>query len=161
LKAVIVRMQEELRAGQEVVPALQAGEVLGPLQLPSLTGAVEAVGYDDTDQETVLLVFSPDCPACQGNMDAWKRLVGEDRARAGRRFFYVSTADEATTRRFADTHELTEPVLVADRESMIGYKITYIPTTIVVAPGGVVRKVWIGGLPDEATADFDRWAGGS
>ena len=45
-----------------------------------------------------------------------------------------------------------DPVLLGNPAALSGYKVTHIPTTLVVEPGGVVKNVWVGQLPEDVAA---------
>ena len=129
------------------LPPLEPGEIVEPLILRTLDGAPVRLDYRET--ETVLMVFSPNCPACRYNMEGWKRLVAE-RAGEGRRFYYVSTALAGRTQTYVERFELQAPVLVGEPEELKGLRIRLIPATIVIEPGGRVRGSWIGEMPRDA-----------
>jgi peroxiredoxin len=133
-------------------PALAVGETVSPLELRSLDGSPTEIAYDD-GVDTVLLVFSPDCPACEANIDRWKRLA-EANDPTCNRMYWVSTADAERTRPFTERHALPPPVLIGTGEALAAYKVTHVPTTVVVGPGGVVESVWVGALSDDAEADI-------
>ena len=128
---------------------MKDGEIVDPLVLPSVGGEVMEVAYENPELDTLLLIFSPDCPACQANMDNWK-LLEQGHDSNCTRLFYISTADEETTRRFAEDHDLLGPVLIAGQDDLVGYKVTHIPMTVIVGPDGVVQRVWVGVMPDGA-----------
>ena len=150
LKTNLSRLQGEMMANRGgEVPSLKIGEVLEPLLLPTLNGEPRRLAYDDPVRNTILLIFSPDCPACQENMSNWKRLQ-ESCDPNRERLFYVSTAEGEKTAEFARDHALPEPVLLSDHEALTRYNVFSIPTTVVVGPGGVVKRVWVGVLPEDA-----------
>ena len=66
LKARVADLQQE---AIESRPSLKAGEIVAPLSLPSLDGELVEVSYEPGQPETLLLFFSPGCPACMENMD--------------------------------------------------------------------------------------------
>ena len=152
LKAALSSVHQQL-SSMRTASSLKEGEVVEPLELPTLTGERMRLAYDDPDRETILLVFSPDCPACQENLEGWKRLfAAHDPVRE--ELVYVSTAEREKTADFAAAHALRGPVLVSDAHTMATYKVLEIPATIVVGPGGVVKKVWVGVLSEEALRHF-------
>ncbi len=149
LKAALPQLQEELGAARNAAASLKAGEVLEPLELPTLAGEVRRLAYDDPSTDTILLIFSPECPACRDNFDNWKKVeAAHDPRRGG--LFYVSTAEPEKTVDFAKNHSLPDPVLLSDPSALAKYKVDEIPMTILVGPGGVVKKVWVGTLSRDA-----------
>ncbi len=152
LKAAVSSLHQQLSSMRSAI-SLKEGEVVEPLELPTLTGERVRLAYDDPDRDTILLVFSPDCPACEENLDGWRRLsAAHDPAREA--LVYVSTAEPEKTREFARDHALPDPVLLSDAEALTRYKVQEIPATIVVGPGGVVKRVWVGVLSEEALELF-------
>jgi peroxiredoxin len=143
----------ELRAGGEPVPQLEPGDTVGPLELLTLDGEAARIAYEDPQTETLLLIFSPHCPACQANMTNWKEIEASGGERP---LYYVSTAGVEETREFSDEHLLNGPVLVGDAEALAEYKVGYIPTTLVVGPGGEVRRIWVGVLEEDTVAELSR-----
>jgi len=150
LRTTVSEAREDLdRTRQQLIPFVRVGDRVPPLALPGLDGRPVHIDFDVPGQDTILLIFSPDCSACDLNRNSWERLhTGE--TTPGRRAFYVSTAGAGATRLFAEQRSLPEPVLIADRDSLIGYRITHIPTTLVIAPGGTIKAAWVGALPDGA-----------
>ncbi len=153
LKAEVGELREQVAHGQQVYPSLEEGEVVGPLAATALDGSPSTISYDAVYEDTILLVFSPSCPACNENMKNWKRLEkrypNEDK-----RLFYVSTAGADETRDFVASYGIAAPVLIPEDVSMPGYKISHIPTTLVVAPGGTVKEVIVGVLSEQAVAEL-------
>jgi peroxiredoxin len=106
-----------------------------------LTGNPIKISYSGSREDTVLLVLQPLCRWCERNMPALRDLV---RRAHGYRFVIVSTSDqklEPFLRRF----DMTLPTVARlSPESIVVAGFTSIPSTVVVGPDGVVRKVWIG-----------------
>ncbi len=151
LKALVSSVQLQIAASRDMAkPPLQAGEVVEPLDLTTMTGGASRLTYDDP-RDTILLFFSPDCLTCEENLENWSRIrQALDPARA--RLVYVSTAEAHSTTRFASEHEIPEPMLVADQGQLGKYRVFRVPATIVVGSGGVVKNVWLGLLSEEAVA---------
>jgi len=142
---VILYSQAPADAG----PPLAAGEFVEPLELRSLAGDPARLDYSHPEAETVLLVFSTACPACRSNMENWKELSGGP-ARDGRRFYYVSISSPDRTRAFVDPFDLDGPVLLGSPEELAPLRLSRIPVTVAIGPGGLVRGVWIGEVPARA-----------
>jgi hypothetical protein len=135
-------------SGEKLEP-LAIGEIVEPLMLTTLEGEPLRVDYPEGVGATVLMVFSPDCPACRENMGNWKKTVAEQ-AGEGSRFYYVSNASAERTRRYVEPFDLRAPVLLGSPEELKGLRIRLIPRTIAIAPGGGVRGTWIGAPPQGA-----------
>src|SRR5262245_16169552 len=99
LKASVAFLQQQVSSMRNAV-SLKEGEVLEPLELPTLTGEPLRLAYDDPARDTILLVFSPDCPACQDNMANWTKLQ-EKHDPARETLVYVSSAEADKTRAYA------------------------------------------------------------
>ena len=135
-------------SGEKLEP-LAIGEIVEPLTLTSLDGEALWIDCRESGWETVLMVFSPDCPACRENMENWKRLVAEGTGE-GRRFYYISTASAERTRGYVEPFDLQAPVLLGNPAGLRPLRIRLIPSTIAIAPGGGLRGAWIGMPPHEA-----------
>lgn len=152
LKTSITKVQEELGNMRSAGAALKVGETLEALELPTLAGERRRLAYDDAGRDTLLLVFSPECPACKQNFENWKKIeASQDASRRG--MVYISTDEPEKTVDYAREHALGE-VLIAGKEALAKFKIEEIPTTILVGPGGTVKKVWIGVLTADAVAEL-------
>jgi len=152
LKVVVAALEQQLGVMRSAA-SLKAGDVLQPLELPTLSGESMRLAYNDPVRDTILLVFSPDCPACAENLESWSRLqAAHDPDRES--LVYVSSAGAEATQAFASDHGLPGPVLVSGAQSLNGYKVNEIPATIRVGPGGVVKRVWVGVLSEEALRLF-------
>ena len=150
LKAEVARLEGEVAAaGSQAAPWFKTGDLVEPIELTSVEGSVERLGYDDPTSETVLLFFSPDCEACRDNIENWKRLQSSADSRR-RRFVYVSTAEPEKTAEFARDHLLQGPILLSTAATLESYRVRGIPATLVVGPGGVVRQAWVGVLSEDA-----------
>jgi len=144
------RTVAELSAGQHQgqVPTLEEGETVLPLSLSDLDGQTARVGYDHPGRDSLLLIFSPDCPACKQNMSGWQEIAKHNVA-GERDLYFISTAGQARTQQFVAEYGLEGPVLVAQADALTGYKVAYIPTTLLIGPGGVVKRVWVGVMSEE------------
>ena len=158
LKRTVADLQARHASEHDEVDSLQEGEVVAPLSLVDLEGQASEVGYDDPARDSLLLIFSPDCPACQENMTGWRKLE-QANAEQERGIYMISTAGEERTKQFVEEYDLDRPVLLAARNDLIGYKVAYIPTTMLIGPGGVVKRVWVGVLSEEDLEELQRVGG--
>lgn len=150
LKSTVSRLQGELlSARSQGIPRLEAGEIVLPVELQTVDGNVDRLAFDDPARDTVLLFFSPDCAACEANLERWRTLrEASDPGR--RRLLYVSMAPPDKTVSYAKDHGFLDAVRLASVEIADQYKVHEIPTTVLVEPGGLVTQVWRGQLSDEA-----------
>ena len=151
LKAAMAALQAAADETPEQTPLtlLESGDTVTPLDIRDLDGNPVRVGYDADQGDTVLLVFSPQCPACRQNVPSWNAMQ-EAHAGDSTTFYSVSGAAPEPTREFVAEAGVRGDVLVANADELRDYKVTHIPTTIVIGPGGIVKRVWVGILPDEA-----------
>lgn len=158
LKQTIAELQARHASAREEIPTLEEGETVEPLSLIDLDGKPANVGYDDPERDSLLLIFSPDCPACKENMAGWKVVEQADVEQA-RKLYFISTAGEERTRQFVEEYALDRPVFLAGADALSGYKVAYIPTTLLIGPGGVVKRVWVGVLSEDALEELQQTSG--
>jgi hypothetical protein len=133
----------ELRAPQIPPEALQQGDEIVAMNVLDETGNGVTINLRRAGEKTLLLIFSPDCPACAMTLPIWSELF-EDPPASARVFglrlgaalegapvppFTVYTPDEAG--------------------SGLTGKIPFIPTTLLLDDRGVVEQVWYGVLEEE------------
>lgn len=151
-----------LRANQRLSDALrhiraeeqlQAGDRLPALEGRDLTGArLEAAYGNDSEQRTLLLVFTPACPFCAENWPNWSRVLASAR-REHTRIIAVDPSGTVTTD-YVRAHGLTDiPLVVSlDYRSGLGYKLRTVPTTMLIGPEGHVERIWRGVLDPESVS---------
>ncbi|MDH3628619.1 MAG: redoxin domain-containing protein [Acidobacteriota bacterium] len=144
-------LESQYNAELEEIPRLEVGDVVEGFTLPALDGAQTNLDY--TDRETLLLFFSPDCPACKTNFANWQAIEDSDLG-DNRRVVFISTVDEERTRQYVADKNLRSEVLVGSPSVLDRYKVARIPTTVQVGPGGVVNGVWIGVLSEAVVAEL-------
>lgn len=151
LKSQLASLQRSSHTAD--VPRLETGDVVEPFTLLSLGGKATRLEYSEPDSETLLLFFSPDCPACNKNFANWQRIEQSEGA-ANRRVVFISTAAKEKTREYVASKELRGEVVIGNRELLARYKVSRIPTTIQVGAEGVVLGIWVGVLPEAVTAQL-------
>jgi hypothetical protein len=104
-------------------------------------------------QKTILLVFSPNCGYCKKNWPNWQSLLSQLDRSVNVAFVNVtSTLDTSfLARQHIQNYRVLERVEPALKQE---YRLTSTPQTIVIGPGGVVEKVWIGVLAAADIADI-------
>ncbi len=122
-------------------------DLLPALPVADLEGAESVLAFDAVSRNSVVLVFTTTCPACQKNLEPWLDLheAFGDRYR----FVAVSFDPPEETRRYAEEHALPFPVVTpADRAAFQkAYSITGVPQTLVVGTDGRVIDTQAGVLP--------------
>jgi peroxiredoxin len=142
------RLEERLvRAALAAVGGPEIDDLLPEVPVTELDGIEAVLAFDGQARETVLLVFTTTCPACQKNLEPWRDL----HRRFGDRYRFVAVGLDPPeeTRRFAEQHDLPYRVVVpADRSAFQrAYGIESVPQTLVVGADGRVKDVQPGVLP--------------
>jgi peroxiredoxin len=149
LKAAIARKQPEL---------LKPGQQVPPLAANTLSGQRQGINYADR-AKTVLLVFSPQCPACEQTLPYW-REIKESCARNQYQIFGISLDDGAKTNAFLASNGLTLETFVGiEAETKGAYKLSLTPLTIVIDSNGKVERIWPGVFSREMKLEVERYFG--
>ena len=160
LCAVVVLLTLENRRMRELLAPQPGGPVAGQnvdaFLWQSLEGEESTLEFASAEQESLLLVFTTDCPACQKNQDAWRELhqaVGQDVNVVG-----ISLSDLDATRNYSQAHGLTFPVGVpAEPQDFIQkLAISGVPTTIRVGADGRVVESWSGALSERLLSELSK-----
>lgn len=147
LKATIARSQPQF---------LKLGQQVPPLAATNLSGQRQVVNYA-TRTKTVLLVFSPQCPACERAAPYW-REIGAASARNQYQIFGISLGDGPKSNSFLTSNGLKVDALVdLDAETREAYKLFVTPLTIVVDNNGKVERIWPGAFSKEAKDDVEKY----
>lgn len=123
---------------------IRPGTALPPLEGLDSNGARHSVNYDQASRKTVLLVFSPQCYACEENMPNWKAIInGLDRRSF--RLAAVSLQSDGV-KEYASQHGINQvPILTKiDPKYRVAYNLALTPQTILIDADGKVEKVWTG-----------------
>jgi len=133
----------ELRAPQIPPEALQQGDALIAMNVLDESGNGVTLNLRTGGDKTLLLIFSPDCPACAMTLPIWSELFEEPPAAArvvGLRLGAALEGDPV----------LPFPVYLPDEAgSGLAGKIPFVPTTLLLDGYGVVEQVWYGVLEEE------------
>jgi AhpC/TSA family len=130
---------------------LQPGDRVPPLVGYDVTGKKMSYEYGSADaRDTLLLVLSPTCHACDDNWPNWTRMVRELKSQNMRLLIANIAAASPLTSDYLAKHEVATASVVAEvsAESMEAYKLAYTPQTILIAPDGKVLKVRTGMLKE-------------
>lgn len=127
---------------------LQIGSVVPPLETSDLDGSSVRLSYIGPERATLLLVFSPDCPACDSAWTPWRKAAD---ALAGQGVRVVglnisdkkSRNDNAEYRRGHDFGPI--PFLtISGAVALSAYRLGITPQIILVGRGGIVRGAMTG-----------------
>ena len=128
---------------------LETGGVVPPLVGYDLSGNKVTYSYGDDSRDTMLLVLSPGCHACDENWPKWNRLIKSLDSQSTR-LVIANIASIPVTPDYISRHQINGIPLVAEvsAESMQAYRLAYTPQTILIGHDGRVRKVHTGVLND-------------
>lgn len=129
------------------VEALAAGDVVAPFDANAQpSGEATHVAFGHGVPNTLLLVFSPDCPACIETMPAWNRVL-VDPLPGAVRVLGLKTGPgmhEGAAAPAFPVLELTGPF----------DKVPFVPATVLVNGAGTVQQVWFGALNSTQEAEL-------
>ena len=109
--------------------------------------------------KTLFFVLSPSCGTCERTIPTWNRIARQSKAPV--RIFGLVVGSYQGEKRLVEEDRLEFPVLrFTEKETLQQYKISKVPQTILVAPGGKVEKAIVGKLTDEQVDDLLRWVVG-
>jgi hypothetical protein len=134
---------------------VKPGTALPPLEGLDISGATNSVRYGQDLRKTVLLILSPRCQVCDGNMPNWKAIInGLDRRSF--RLAAVSLQSEGF-RAYLSRHGVDNiPTLTKlDPKQMVAYNLALTPQTILIDSDGKVEKVWTGLLRGKDKQDVE------
>jgi thiol-disulfide isomerase/thioredoxin len=151
-----LQLKKQLAEQQVPAAALMPGVRLGPIQLVDADGESRPLSFSRDDERTVLLFFTPDCPACRATIPVWQELI--DSLERPPRILGVNLAPpDADHGGGLVTFGLPFPVFSVEAERSEGLReISYVPATVILDSTGVVRSAWFGELDDEQRDDLRR-----
>jgi peroxiredoxin len=126
---------------------LKVGTTIPPITAKRLDSKQEVISYQDTNQPTVLYIFTPPCSWCVRNMDNLKTLVARE---AGAYRFIGLSLSEQGLAEYVAKNDLKIPVYSGlSAEALKTYKLGTTPQTIVISPEGKVLEDWAGAYVGE------------
>jgi len=136
--------------------ALREGNVLEPLALLDEGGNRIVLSFEGAGEQTLLLFFSPDCPACRETIPVWSALLQS-------RPLEVRVAGVRLGGEVEDVPNLPFTVYTPeDGGKSLGGKIPFVPATILLDDGGAIERVWYGMLDEGKQSELrDALAGSS
>jgi hypothetical protein len=136
-------------------PRLGTNEIAPVFEADEIGGGRVRVDYPTGGGKTLLFVLSLTCGTCAKNVPYWNRLARET---AGQVRIYGLVVDRFEYQRelaLLKEKALEFPALrFNDKDLMLRYKVTKVPHTILVGPGGRVEKSFVGALDDDQFADL-------
>jgi hypothetical protein len=125
---------------------LEAGDRLGPIRLVDTTGAPGPSTVDENGGRTVLLFFTPTCPACRATVPVWQELFASPDPTL--RVLGVNLGSPGENHgEVLVTAGLPFPVFGVEPEHSQGlHDINLVPATVLVDGRGIVEQAWFGEL---------------
>jgi peroxiredoxin len=155
---VVALMQQNQRLKTQIargatMGGLAAGDRIQPISTRTMDGRADRIAFDDAAGRQLLFVLSTTCPHCEKNLAPWREIAEAGRGRC--RVTGVSIHDLETTRHYAGTQVVGfDLVSAADSNFTMSYNIPGVPETILLGPGGVVLKTWLGELTPAQTREI-------
>ncbi len=134
--------------------SITAGMRLPPLTAQDMSGQSITIRYDETERPTLLYVFSPVCGWCKKNEDNINSLARQTGDRL--RIIGVTLSQDGLVEYVAARFPPVK-VIKPDSRTIIAYKLSGTPETILVSSQGVVLKVWKGAYADTAQRELEEY----
>ena len=148
------KLREALSHSRGPVKILSPKENVPSLAGVNLKGEEFKLSYPSSEI-TVLFFFSPDCPACEENLDFWKKLY-QNHSSEKLRIFGATNSDRDKTEEFVKKFQLPFPVIIVSDLSLLDkYKVEVVPQTMLIDTSGTVQKVWPGPLPENYRKEIE------
>jgi thiol-disulfide isomerase/thioredoxin len=135
--------------------ALQEGDTLAPLALLDEGGNHLLLDFEGLGERTLLLFFSPDCPACRETVPVWSALLQENPPR-------IRVAGIRLGAGVEDAPNLPFTVYTPeDAGQALAGKIPFVPATMILDDRGTIEQAWYGMLDEEKRGELTRILAGS
>jgi len=145
------RLKEQLSTlltPQMPAEALQEGDVLETLALLDDGGNRVVISFEGLADRTLLLFFSPDCPACRETIPVWSALLHDRHSTIRVAGIRLGAGNE-------DSPNLPFAVHTPeDGGQFLAGKIPFVPATMLLDAGGSIERVWYGVLDEEKQAEL-------
>lgn len=132
---------------------IKAGVTIPEIKVHEMKGSELTLASRTDPQGSLIIIYSPACHVCHDTMPKWIELYNQFFKPRNIPVVAVSILNEALTTE--SINELKIPFNVASVptiDKQIGYKISRVPVTMIVAPDGKVKEVWVGNLDNKAMA---------
>ena len=147
LKASIAGNQPDFLKPGEHVPSFTANVLSGERRMVNYAASAK----------TVLLVFTPGCPACERTLPYWKEIKAAC-DRKGYQIFGISLDNSANTGDYLKANGLNLTVFAsADAQIKKSYKLNLTPLTIVIGNDGRVEEIWAGAFTQQSKQDVEKY----
>lgn len=155
---LLTKQNKELK---ETVKSLsKASEIQHGVSLPPLKGIDEngnqaSVEYGKGDKHTLLLIFSPTCGVCKDNMGNWHSIIDGNKDKLRIIGVTFNSANPAEAKEFINQYRMSAiDIIDAEAQSVLNYKLKYVPQTILIDRSGRVEMVWTGLLNKQSLEEI-------
>ncbi|CAN5406892.1 hypothetical protein BH20ACI2_BH20ACI2_27300 [soil metagenome] len=137
---------------------LAPGDDVPPLSALTLSGRDLALDFAHYPK-TVLLVFQPDCRACQETIPYWREIAIAG-TRDGYPVYGITLGDSFKSGEFLASNGLIlETFKEIDSRTKNAYKLSLTPLTIVIDTTGRIERIWSGTFTRETKPDVEGYFG--
>lgn len=134
---------------------LNEGEDVPLLEAKDLTGNPVTIAYSETNQPTVLYIFTPQCRWCFENLDNIKTLANETH---GKYRLIGLSLNKAELNAYVEKTKLNFPVYTDIPSAIeLAYKFGGTPQTLVISPEGKVVKNWVGIYTGDVASEVESY----
>lgn len=148
LKNKLSLVSNETKAHQ-----LTLGKIVKPLTVQDLNGNDLSIDYKNSDQPTIIYIFSPDCAWCDRNLQNIKDLY--EKTQKQYRFIGVSVQRDSAVKH-SEEKGILFPVFYNPSDlSRIEYNIRSTPSTYVISPDSKIIKFWAGAYDNATQKDVE------
>lgn len=135
---------------------LAVGEEIPPIAVRDLEGNADLLRFAGSDRESLVLVFTTTCGACQQNQGNWRSLY--EALREHYDVVGLSLDDVGETASYKEINQLPFRTFVAEdaRRFVLDNKVFEVPYTIHLDRDGRIRRSWLGVLSDDSLAELIR-----
>lgn len=134
-------------------PHLEPGADAPAFEGEYISGGKESFNYPEDGGKTLLFVFSSSCGTCARTIPTWNQLAA--RIEHPARVFGFVIGSYQDERRLLAKENLDFPLLrFPNRDVVERYRISKVPQTLLIAPGGKVETVILGELTGTHVSDL-------
>jgi peroxiredoxin len=160
VNGLLIKQNRDLKAALANTQSdfLKPGQQVRSFAAKTVSGQRQVVNYA-ARAKTVLLVFQPQCPACELTLPYWKAIKAAcDRSQY--QVFGINLDNSLATVNYLATNGLNVEVFAGlDAEFRNAYKLNLTPITIVIDNLGKVEQIWPGAFDENSKAEVVSYFG--
>jgi len=150
LKSTLGLVRSEIREHQIVL-----GRTVSSLNVKNSKGEDIVIRYNETPQETIVYVFSPDCIWCECNLQNIKEVF--NKTQNNYKFIGLSLEKESSSK-YIEEKELPFPVFHNPSDlNKSEYYFRATPSTYLVSSEGKIIKFWSGAFGGKTLEDVENF----